>query len=191
MKEKIVGVRVEEMLWDAIIKYSKEKEISKSKITRDALKKYLSIYRNPLPMILWSNNEFQFALSCLNETQIEELAKISFKNGTEWKGYFTKEFLGLENMNEFKFNVKNVITLLSLTFSSQGQNWFQKFKSIWRKDSFIIYGAHELGWNFSFYIKSILHNYMEIFQYQIVKEELRENLLIIEYQEIKKSDDLS
>ena len=188
MKEKILAFRVEDMLWDALMDYSKEKEISKSEITRDALKKYLSIYHNPFPMMMWSYNEFQFALNCLNETQLEELAQISFQNGINGKDYFYKDLLNSEDIKDLKFDAKHVIALLSYTFSSQGQNWFHKFKSIWRKKSVIVYGSHKLGKKFSFYVKLILQKYMELYNYEIMKEELKDNLLIIEFHKIEGID---
>jgi hypothetical protein len=188
MKEKIVAFRVEDVLWNEIMQYSKEKEISKSKVTREALKKYLSIYKYPFPMILWGYNEFRFALECLNETQLEDLAQISFENGIKGEDYYGNDFLGLKNMKGIKYNAKYVIALLSFTFSSQGQNWFHKFKSIWRKKSVIVYGTHDLGKKFSFYIKLILKKFMERYDYQITKEELRDNLLIIEFHKLNESN---
>ncbi|MFW9952552.1 MAG: hypothetical protein ACFFKA_20725 [Candidatus Thorarchaeota archaeon] len=81
MKDKVVTIRIEDILLEEIEKYSQDYDISKSKITRDALKKYFSIYRNPLPIILWGRNEFAYVLSCLNDKELQTLSEISFNNG--------------------------------------------------------------------------------------------------------------
>lgn len=184
MKDKVVTVRIEDILWEEIKKYSQDHDMSKSKITRDALKKYFSIYRNPLPIILWSRNEFAFALNCLNDKQIESLADISFQNGLEGMDILVQDLFNIEDL---KFTARNAISLLvNYTFTEKGQNWFSKVKTIWNKNAVIIYGNHENGINFSKYAKYIILRFTELFSYELIVEELNENKIYLEFKFTKK-----
>ena len=187
MKDKVVTVRVEDILWEEMKKYSQDHEISKSKITRDALIKYFSIYRNPLPLILWSRDEFTFALNCLTDKQIESLADISYQNGLKAMDILVKDLFNIGDTTKLKFSARNAISLLvNYTFTEKGQNWFSKVKTIWHKNAVIIYGNHKNGINFSKYAKYIIMRYTERFSYNLIAEELNENKIYLEFKFIKK-----
>ena len=184
MKDKVVTVRIEDILWEEIKKYSQDHDMTKSKITRDALEKYFSIYRNPLPIILWARNEFAFALNCLNDRQIENLADISFQNGLNGMDILVHDLFKIEDL---KFTARNAISLLvNYTFTEKGQNWFSKVKTIWHKNEVIIYGDHENGINFSKYAKYIILRFTELFSYELIMEELNENKIYLEFKFTKK-----
>jgi hypothetical protein len=187
MKDKVVTVRIEDILWEEIKKHSQDHAISKSKITRDALIKYFSIYRNPLPLILWSRAEFAFVLNCLNDKQIKSLADISFQNGLKAMDLLVQDLFNIENIKKFKLSARNAISLLvNYTFTEKGQNWFSKVKTIWHKNAVIIYGNHENGLNFSKYAKYIIIRFTEHFSYDLIAEELNENKIYLEFKFIKK-----
>lgn len=187
MKDKVVTVRVEDILWEEIKKYSQDHDISKSKITRDALIKYFSIYRNPLPLILWSRDEFAFTLNCLTDKQIESLADISYQNGLKAMDILVHDLFNIEDTTKCKFSARNAISLLvNYTFTEKGQNWFSKVKTIWHKNMVIIYGNHENGINFSKYAKFIILRYTEHFSYDLIVEQLDENKIYLEFKFIKK-----
>ncbi|MHA1670060.1 MAG: hypothetical protein ACTSV5_05705 [Promethearchaeota archaeon] len=187
MKDKVVTVRVEDILWEEIKKYSQDHDMSKSKITRNALIKYFSIYRNPLPLILWSRNEFAFALNCLNDKQIKSLAEISFQNGLKAMDILVHDLFNIEDITKLKLSARNAISLLvNYTFTEKGQNWFSKVKTIWHKNAVIIYGNHENGINFSKYVKHIIIPYTKLFSWDLIEEELNENKIYLEFKLIKK-----
>lgn len=184
MKDKVVTIRVEDILWEEIEKHSLDYDISKSKITRDALKKYFSIYRNPLPIILWCRNEFAYVLNCLNDEELQNLAEISFNNGLKAMNILIQDLFHVEDL---KFTIHNAISLLvNYTFTEKGQNWFSKVKTIWHKNAVIIYGIHENGLNFSKYAKYIICCYMKVFSYQLIVEELNEKRMYLEFKLIEK-----
>ena len=183
MKEKIIAVRISDILWNDIEEYCQKSKLSKSKITRDALTKFLKFYQNPIPLILWGKNEFSFTINCLNESELEKLAEISFQNGLGIRDYSIRTLLHIEDPTNFTLNPRIVIDMLvNHTYTSKGQNWFNHIKAIWKKNWLMIFGTHEIGLNFSIYIKYVFLKWMESYSFKIIKEDLEKNQMVLEFE---------
>ena len=179
-KEKSVTIRLEDILWEELTGHSQEKGVSKSEITREALNKYLSNFRYTNPMVLIGRNLFSYLLSRLNNEEIIELAKISFENALKTRKVWAKQFLKVENPDEFIFNARNTVDSIISYMSEEGQNWFHKIKTIWHKDSLIIYGKHDNGINFSKFISYRFAINLEPFAYKLKLEQLTESSVYLE-----------
>ncbi|MFX1445794.1 MAG: hypothetical protein ACFFHV_20455 [Promethearchaeota archaeon] len=183
MKEKIVAVRISDVLWNEIEEYSKNNNLTKSRIVRDAITKFLKFYQNPIPLILWGKNEFSFTLQCLNETELEQLAEISFQNGLGVKDYSIRKFADIKDPKNIKLNPRLVVNMLvTNTYTSKGQNWFNHIKAIWKKNWLMVVGTHDNGLNFSKYIKYVFLKWMEFYSFRLLKDELQENQLVLEFE---------
>ncbi len=183
MKEKTITVRISDVLWDEIQEVSKEKDLSQSKITRAALEKYLLRMGNPFPLISWGRNEFSFALSCLSDLELDKLAEISVQNGIKTRDYFVNNFLKTDNLEDFQITIRTIIYILeNYALNPEGQNWCKTIKSIWKGNWVLIIGTHENGLHFSKYVKFIYLKYFNLYSYDLIKEDLQQDKLTLEFE---------
>lgn len=184
-KEKVIAVRIEESLLEELEAYCKEYKINKSRLTRKALEKYMLIYKNESntfnPLLIWNKVEFKYILSCLNDPEIEKLAEIAYESSIN---EFNRIIRVLAKGKTPVLHPKFVMGILeNYVFSSEGFNWFDSIRSMWRDSGFIIAGTHKLGLNFSKYIKYRLIISLAPLSYKLTKETLQENKIVLDFNE--------
>ena len=81
-KEKKLGFRLDEETWEDFSRYCEENKVSKSKMSRDAILKYMTIFdkQNENPKLVFSHNMFKFMADRMSEEDMKELASISYEN---------------------------------------------------------------------------------------------------------------
>ena len=157
------------------------KKKSRAKIVKLALKSY--IYRNidnlmrQNKKLIFSQNMFKPLFDNADEALIEKIAEISFQNGVSDRKYienltdsFTKNSPSGHTL-DLEGRVKS---LIQDVFKSDAQNWFETVRYGWNKKTMIIGGKHNLGRNFSLFIKLLIIKYMGLYDYELISEEFRE-----------------
>lgn len=183
-KEKYNALRVrmdplELEFLDAFCEISKQ---SRSKIARSALKSYL--YRNidnkkrPNKKVIFSQNMLKPLLDNANEELIKKIAEISFQNGISDHRYLDNILDSLKEGSiptEYTLDLEGRIkSLIENVFNPDAQNWFDSIRYGWNKRILVIGGKHNLGRNFSLFIKFLMIKYMKIYNYKLKSEEFRE-----------------
>ncbi|MCF2138738.1 MAG: hypothetical protein K9W44_01620 [Candidatus Lokiarchaeota archaeon] len=183
-KERIIGVRFDSETINQIEEFSQKYNISKSQLTRNAIHNYLNLFeeqssvRNPKMII--SQNIFKLAIENLNETELDELAELSYRNalifGEFWKDKFK---LDPEQENQINFKKDWLSFLLnhlsSQVFSAHGMNWFTEIHFEWKELTCYFSGTHNLGRNFSIFIKFLLKKYIDPRSYKMKNIEVTNN----------------
>lgn len=156
---------------------------SRSKIVKSALKSFL--YRNidnkerPNKKLIFSQNMLKLLLDNADKALIEQIAEISFQNGVSDHRYIDNFIDFLQKVNttpEHTLDLESRIkSLIENVFSPDAQNWFDSIRYGWNKKTMIIGGKHNLGRNFSRFIKYLLKKYMKVYNYELVSKEYREN----------------
>ena len=133
-------------------------------------------------------------LKHLDEESIKNIAEISFQTSKEKY----KEMLQSSKYSEKQKKYKKPISkeekmiqckkmwgfLKNLTLSNRGGfNWFNKIHESWNGPNLKIAGTHDLGLNFSRYIKYRIMNHMKPYDYVLVSENLQDNKLILDFQQ--------
>lgn len=156
---------------------------SRSKIVKSALKSFL--YRNiankerPNKKLIFSQNMLKPLLDNADKALIEQIAEISFQNGVSDHRYIDNFIDSLQKVNttpEHTLDLESRIkSLIENVFSPDAQNWFDSIRYGWNKKTLVIGGKHNLGRNFSHFIKYLLKKYMKVYNYELVSKEFREN----------------
>ena len=109
-----------------------------------------------------------------DESLIEEVAEISFQNGMSDYSLYREVVNALRNTSE-ELNVERQVEgLVNGVFSPDAQNWFEDIKYGWNGKILILGGKHNLGPNFSLFIKHLMIKYMAVYNYKLQKQEFRE-----------------
>ncbi|MHA1777485.1 MAG: hypothetical protein DRO88_05685 [Promethearchaeia archaeon] len=180
-KEKIIGVRFDSETINHIEEFSEKYNISKSQLTRNAIHNYLNLFEEVSslknPKMIISQNIFKLALENLNETQLDELAELSYRNALIFGEFWKDKFIfdpEQEKQLDFKkdwlsFLLKHLITQV---FSAHGMNWFSDIHYEWKDMTCYVSGAHNLGKNFSVFIKFLIEKYIKPGSYRFKQVEL-------------------
>jgi hypothetical protein len=158
---------------------------SRSKIVRLALKSYLYRHidnkKRPNKKIIISQNEIKPLLDNADDSIIRQIAEISFQNGVSDHRYLDNILDSIkkdEIPTDYNLDLEGrVKSLIENVFNPDAQNWFDSVRFGWNKKIMVIGGKHNLGTNFSLFIKYLLEKYMNIYNYKLVAEELRESKL--------------
>ena len=133
----------------------------------------------PNKKLTFSQNMLKPLLDNADEALIEKIAEISFQNGVSDRKYienlldsFRKGSSTPEHTLDLEGRVKS---LIEDVFNPNAQNWFESVRYGWNKKTLIIGGKHNLGRNFSLFIKYLMKKYMRIYDYELISEEFREN----------------
>ena len=133
----------------------------------------------PNKKLTFSQNMLKPLLDNADEALIEKIAEISFQNGVSDRKYienlldsFRKGSSTPEHTLDLEGRVKS---LIEDVFNPDAQNWFESVRYGWNKKTLVIGGKHNLGRNFSLFIKYLMIKYMGIYDYELISEEFREN----------------
>ncbi|MCP4764563.1 MAG: CopG family transcriptional regulator [archaeon] len=178
-KENVIAVRLDDNLKKRLAEYTAENNISTSKLTRQAITRYIEIYDNNdnrnIERIIWGKNEFAKSLEFLNDAQIEELAEVSFQNGRK-----TQDFIFKDRKEMIKVPIKTYMSAFFTAIGNEGQNWFENIQYSWQKRSkLVVAGTHKNGMNFSKYVKCAVEKHLAVYNFIITKEILQDNKMIL------------
>lgn len=188
-KENVVGFRVNDVNYHRLEKIANKKHAKKSEIVRKALINYLYMNMSKIPIIMWGRNEMAFTLSCMDDSQIKQLAELSYKNGIESTSHLIKAFgEKVEIEDDFDLNKVPINFFLNIfldfTLSTELLNFFDSIEWSWIEKPRIrlqIIGNHSINENFSIYIKYLMENYLNGYDYALTKEVLLKDMMIIEF----------
>ncbi|MHA1147976.1 MAG: hypothetical protein ACTSR8_06990 [Promethearchaeota archaeon] len=194
-KEKVIAVRIDDKFLGRLDKYCQKFKINKSLLTRIALEKYMRFYQkeeqDPEPLLIWGKLEMIEILKSLKEETIKSIAEIAFETSRE-----TYKNMLEASVNKKKKKLEKVLTpeeektikckvmmgiLKNLVFSAEGFNWFTNIHESWDGVNLKIAGTHNLGLNFSRYIKYRTIKHMEPYDYLLYGENLQENKVILDF----------
>jgi hypothetical protein len=190
-KEIIISTRVNNGTNQQMNNYVKKYKISKSSLIRRAINYYIRFAQKDKettkPWIIMSKVEFKCMLRCLNRSEIKKLAKrsyfLSVFNRKNDLGIFIKDLDFDSNL----FNVKPrpfVSALINMVFKYEGQNWFEDIRYSFYGKELMIAGIHNLGINFSLFIKFFLKNHLLEVSYKLIKEKFNPNKVIFTFEKV-------
>ena len=181
-KEKIIGVRFDSSTINEIEALLNKHKLSKSKFTRTAIHNYLTLFEEQdmkkNPKMILSQNLFAYTLECLNDTQLDHFAQLSFDNGVIYGTFLTEKlYFEEKELENKKFRKDWIIFLLKhldqQVFSETGMNWFTETRFQWLETEGVFFsGKHNLGTNFSIFIKYLLSKYLAKPFYHLTKEKI-------------------
>ncbi len=178
-KEITISIRIEGQAAETIDAIAEHINVSRSELIRQAASNFISLALNnpefPNPKLLLSHNELKILLDAATEETIFKIAYQSFINGKRDYAYIKKitqhlkaeEILKIDPEDEIKSVITNVL-------SEEGSHWFEKVQYIHKANKIIISGRHDLGKNFSLFIKHLLQYYMNDIHHKLIKTEFGE-----------------
>ncbi len=177
-KYKELRVRLRENDLDTIDQFCKIMNQSRAKLVKKAVRTYTYLNvenkERPNKKMIISQNILKPLWDSADEVLIEQMAEISFQNGMADTRYFSEILGKLRNPDKKIDMEKRVKSLVEGVFSADAQNWFEDVNFGWNGDILIMGGKHNLGPNFSLFIKHLLIKYMALYDYKLQKEEFRE-----------------
>jgi len=177
--DKELRVRVSEFDLDVIDAFCEIMNQSRTKTVKKALKNY--IYLNvenkerPNQKVLFSQNMLKPLLDNADESLIKEIADISFENGLSDSKLLYETLKSMKNTNEILTVEERVKGLVEGVFSPDAQNWFENISFGWNGKILIVGGKHNLGPNFSLFFKHLILKYLNVYDYNLQKEDFRES----------------
>ncbi|MHA1721289.1 MAG: hypothetical protein ACTSWX_10905 [Promethearchaeota archaeon] len=172
-KDKTFTFRISEGDKQILDNISSDSNRPLSSFMRNAMRNYIYMfYINPKlgnPQIVFSKNIIAKIFSYLNEEQIDEISKLAFNNAMNSFEKF-KRLIDLE-----PFSVYNATTFTDFldkiekhVYSSNAQNWLESFDyKINGIDMITVFGAHNLGENFSIFFKSTQSLHAKYYGYKL------------------------
>ena len=197
-KENLIAVRVDDKLLTRIDHYCTKNRMSKSLLIRFAIEIYLSLFEreedDPEHLMIWGKKEMVELLKHLDEESIAKIAELSFNTSKEkYKEMLQSSKYREKQKKDKKPTSKEEKTLQckkmwgflkNLVLSNRGGfNWFNKIHESWNGPNLKIAGTHDLGLNFSLYIKYRTIFHMKPYDYVLINENLQENKLIMDFQQ--------
>ncbi|MCP4764344.1 MAG: hypothetical protein GY870_21400 [archaeon] len=176
--DKKLGFRMDDETWTEFTKYCEDNNVSKSEISREAIIKYMSIFnsQNQNPKLIFSYNLFKFMADKISDEDMEKLAILSYENAqNDLKRYSKILKVDFEKMNATLW----MGALNNLVFAPEGQNWFANIESSVKKTKIIFAGTHNLGKQFSVFIKYLIIQHFKKYDFEFDKAVLKENKVVI------------
>ena len=177
-KEIMISVRIDGQTAEVINASAEHYDLSRSELLRKAASAYVSLTVEnpefPNPKLFFSHNMLKILFTAVDEKTIKEIAKQSFLNGTRDYKFFKKLTTGLDPTESPDFPKEEYTTsMIENVFSKNGQNWFEKVNYSHNGSRISFSGKHDMGENFSLFIKELLSLYMEEINFEIKKAQTR------------------
>jgi hypothetical protein len=110
----------------------------------------------------------------VDEKTIKEVAKQSYLNGTRDYRFFKKLTTEVDPTLSPDFNREEYTTsMIENVLTKNGQNWFEKTKYSHDDNRISFSGMHDMGENFSIFIKELLILYMNEINFEIHNTQTR------------------
>ncbi|MHA1273041.1 MAG: hypothetical protein ACTSQP_07080 [Promethearchaeota archaeon] len=175
-KKKIIAVRIDDKTLDYLNDFCKNHNLSKSQLIRRAIEKFIIFYQKGKDLheyskrLIFTKQGFKFMLNCMNESQLRKLAELEYNNYID---YFKK-------YSEVHMPALSAYT--NYILSDRGFNFFDNLTTSFQEDYFFFAGIHELGKNFSIYIKFLISLMLKKQSYKLTESKLTENKIILKFQ---------
>jgi hypothetical protein len=173
-KERYIQFRLNEEIYQEIDAFSIRFGVSKSELARKSIFKYILTFDNPEhpnPKLLFSQNMFKVLIDNVSPENIENLAETSYENGMADLQFINEGFTGNQSMQWIFNTFYDRLTALSqYVFPKEMQNWFEECQVLVENDNYMFKGIHNLGQNFSLFIKEILKLYSADTKYELCEE---------------------
>ena len=183
-KENIISFRLNNADYLKLEQVSTEQNKKKSDIVRKALDFYLGFHLSPIPMILWGRNEFGFAFESVDQEKLQEMALLSYKNGIQSLESMLESY-SIQKDSRSKMGITLFLTyFINYGVSSESLNWFESIEWSWvnhSRKTLRIIGNHDLNTSFSIFFKFLFSIYLNDFDYQLTREVLLSDMLILEF----------
>lgn len=190
-KDVVLSTRINEKFMDIVKQYAEKEKISTSKLLRNALTYYTRFIfgheQSNNPIMLFSKSEIGYLLETSSNKQLEGFAEVCYQNGEKTKTYFINTYVEKNEGKSIKFGARFMIRILEeFVFSRHGQNWFEKHQiSFSGRDRIIFAGVHNINFQFSTFFRYFMMKYLKPYGYDINREELTENKVVLEFQKQK------
>jgi len=116
--------------------------------------------------VIIANDYLKVLLDYALEKGLEKLSQVAFQYSIG-DDDIDRHFINPQQDSKAKQFVYHLKSLSSRVYSPEGQNWFDEVNYKVKKDEIIFYGTHQLGQNFSIFIKKILESYGRKFDFKV------------------------
>ena len=186
-KENVICTRVDDNLFKYIQDYSRQYNLSTSKLIRDSLMYYLQYARKDddsiAPMIFFAKGEFTYLIDALNEENIKQLAKSSYKTALKGIKNYIKRRLN-QDIDPLIIRPRSLTEILNRAIFNYGaQNWLDEIHSNIQGNKLSFAATHNFSLNFSIYLKYFISRFFEPYGYFLTKEIIQQNKITIQMQE--------
>jgi len=183
MKTKSVTFRVTEEEYRILNLLTEQSKESVSNLIRNAVTQYYNLFLDipgkPSGQVVFHSDMLRHVISCCNDEEIKQLARISFDTGMK------EDLVDREIKQDYRDpnkpdNFEHQLHMLTqYVFSTTGQRWMTKAEYLRNKDQFTFGGRHILGKNFSLFIRYLLEDFATYYHYQIQKAEVDEERIVL------------
>lgn len=146
--------------------------MSRSELIRQAVSSYVNLTIEnpefPNPKLFFSHNMLKILFDAVDEQTIKKIAAQSFLNGKRDYHFFKMLTIGEDPTERPGFSKEDYTTsMIENVFSKNGQNWFEKVKYFHKGDKIVFSGMHDIGENFSNFIRELMSLYMDEIDFEI------------------------
>ncbi len=177
-KEKTLGIRVntEEMVM--LDNFCEINNTTRSKVVRTAISTYVKLnlvnHKNPNLKMVISQNILKPLIELADNETIEKIAEISKNNSFSDGQVIFRDYKDVDFGKTRKEAMTWVVnSIVNNELRPDASNWFEKIRYSWDGDNLIIVGKHNLGKNFSRFIKYYFVNTLKDYKYELVKEDFQ------------------
>ena len=163
---------------DTLDEVCERTNLNRSELIRKAASNFIKLHAidNPVypnPKLFLSHNLLRILMDEADKPTLKKMAAQSFENGKH-------DYTYIKRLTNNTANIKNgaplpedaVRSLIYNVFSEDGQNWFKKVHYEYKDSKIIVTGRHDMGKNFSAFVKYLLAHYMNEIDYKEVKSEM-------------------
>lgn len=183
-KEVSVSIRMYGHDAETIDSVADRVKINRSELIRRAASNFIKLNavdnpEFPNPKLILSHNLLKILCDAVDENTIKKLAKLSFENGKHDYDYI-KKITQKQSPEEIRamFPEDPIKSVIRDVFSPDGLNWFEKIQYTHRGNRIIISGSHDMGKNFSIFIKYLLDFQLAEIDYHLIKSDMGETELM-------------
>ena len=180
-KGKMISVRIDGQNAEVINASAEHYGLSRSELIRQAAAAYVSLTidnpDHPNPKLFFSHNMLKILFDAVDEPTIKKVAEQSFLNGKRDYHFFKKLTTGKDPRESDDFSKEDYTTsMIENVFSKNGQNWFEKTKYTHKGNTISFSGKHDMGPNFTIFIRELLSYYMNEINFVLKNSQQRKIL---------------
>jgi len=188
-KENVIGTRISDKLLTHLTEYAKKENIKLSKLVREALLYYhifvIEQEKIEVPIFIFAKNEYAAMIEQLNDAGLDKVAEICFKNTMSSFKYHRDNIneKGNPQIQNLEIPMRNFLKALKeRVLLKNRQNWFENLVIKIEKNRVLIAGLHNINMQFSIFLKLYFLKIMRYYEYDLTKEDLLENKIILHFQ---------
>ncbi len=160
---------------------SEQLDMNKSEIIRRGIGNFV-LFTHSFKKVIIANDYLKVLFEHASREALEEMAKTAFEYSIG-DSEIDKHFINPDKDSRTTQFIYHLKSLSTRVYSPEGQNWFDEVDYKVQQEGVIFYGSHQLGKNFSIFIRNVLIRYANHFGFQIHKEILQKESLMIRFKE--------